>query len=45
MIPTCIMNDNISNKHIYCMRDIYYTCEPPKLECYPFCNTLVLNDL
>ena len=23
---------SISNNHIYCMRDIYYTCEPPKLK-------------
>ena len=45
MLPTRIIKDNISNKRIYCMRDIYYTCEPQKLESNNFSNTLVFNDL
>ena len=35
----------ISNKHIYCMGDVYYKCEPHKLEGNNFSNILVFNGL
>ena len=45
MFLTRNIEDYISNKHIYFMRDIYYKCEPQKLEINHFSNTIVFNDL
>ena len=45
MFLTRNIKDDISNKHIHCMRDIYYKCEHHKLESNHFSNTLVFNDL
>ena len=45
MFLTRYIQDYISNKHIYRMRDIYYNCEPHKLESNHFSNTIAFNDL
>ena len=40
MFPTGDIKDYISNKRIYCMRDIRYKCELPKLESNTFWSIL-----
>ena len=45
MFLTRNIYDYISNKHIYFIRDIYYKCEPHKLEINHFSNTIAFNDL
>ena len=45
MFLTRNTKDFISNKHIYCMRDICSKCELHKHESYHFPNTLVFNGL
>ena len=42
MFLTLDIKDYISNKHIYCMRDIFYNCEPHKHESNNFSNTLIV---
>ena len=45
MFLTHIIQDFISNKYIYYMRDICYKCESHKLESNNFSNYLVYNGL
>ena len=45
MFLTRNIKENISNKNIFFMKDIYYKCEPQNLESNQFSYTLVFNDL
>ena len=45
MFLTRNIQDYISNKFIYGMRDTYYKREPQKHESHHLSNTLVFNDL
>ena len=45
MFLTRNIKDYISSKHIYCMTDICYKCEPHKLESNNVFNTIVFNGL